>query len=142
MIFLVLSTCPSELPQDSSLTALWPLDVNVRDLMNYYNGTVIGNSSFVTGYARGAIKISNDDYIQSSYINFYLQSFTIELWFYLTNFINGSPFFGECLSDIANECLHIGTDSNSYLFMGFWSDDVYGSTVINANQWLSCCFCL
>lgn len=109
--------------------------------MNNYDGTLIGSPSFVSGYFGKAIELSANDYIQSSYIDFYRRSFTIELWIYLTTItIGGSPFFGECVDAIDNQCLHIGTDGSSNLFMGFWSDDVHGSTTINPNQWYHTAF--
>jgi len=42
--------------------------------MNSYNGTLIGSSSFVTGYIDRAKQISINSYIKLPYIDFYPQS--------------------------------------------------------------------
>ncbi len=76
---LVPSTCPTPLPTDSSLLALWLLDGDAHDSMNNYNGTIIGSSSFVTGYIGQAEEFSGDSYVLLSYIDFYRRSFTLEL---------------------------------------------------------------
>ncbi len=77
---LVPSTCPNILPTDSSLSALWLLDGNAYDSMNNYNGTVVGRSSFITGYVGQAIALSNNSYIQTSYIDFYRRFAEYNQW--------------------------------------------------------------
>ncbi|UJR18015.1 hypothetical protein I4U23_004916 [Adineta vaga] len=111
-----IKTSPSLLPISPNLTALWLLDNNTDDLMNHFNGTLIGNASFVTGYVGQAIALTNNSYILLSYIDFYLRSFTIELWFYQL-------------------CLHVGLNTDLTLHFGFWDDDVNSLATLSLNQW-------
>jgi hypothetical protein len=134
------STSPSLLPTDPSLLALWLFNGDAYDSMNNFNGTLIGNPSFVTGYVGQAIALSNNSYILLSYIDFYQRSFTIELWFYVTDSISGSPLFGQCSSLTYEQCLHIGMNNDATLHMGFWNDDVNSLTTVDANQWYHIAF--
>ncbi len=137
----VSSTCPNLLPTDPTLVGLWLLNGDTHDSMNNYNGTMIGSLTFIIGYVGQAAQFSNNDYILLSYINFYRLSFTLELWFYLTNITyNPMALFSECFSATDNQCLHIGMDSIPTLHMGFWFDDVDGSTILVANQWYHVAF--
>lgn len=117
---LASSTCPTLLPTDSSLLSLWLLDDDAHDLMNKYNGTVLGSPLYTTGYIGQAIKFSNDGLIFMSHIDFYRRSFTIEMWFSLTNTTNPNmALFSECTSAIDNQCLHIEIDGILGFRMGF-----------------------
>jgi hypothetical protein len=119
---------------------LWLLDGDVYDSMNNYNGTVIGSPSFTTGYVRQAIALYGSSYIETSYIDFYQRSFTIEFWFYSINMTVGPSLFGECPSTVTDQCLHIGLNSYSALHFGFWNDDVDSMTILVTNQWYHVAF--
>jgi hypothetical protein len=81
VLFLILaqSTCPSSLPIDQTLTALWSLDGDADDLMNRYNGMLIGSPSFVSRYVGQAIQRGINTYVMIPHIDFYQRSFTVEL---------------------------------------------------------------
>lgn len=133
--------CPSVTPRDSTLTALWPLNGDARDLINGLNGTFMNNPSFVTGYVGQAVQCSFDVFIMLPYIEFYSRSFTIELWFYRTYFDNASMgLFAECASLNASHCLHLEIQTNSVLYMGFFLNDGQGSTSLVDNQWYHVAF--
>jgi hypothetical protein len=122
------------------LLSLWLLDGDAHDSMNNFNGTLIGTPTFTSGYVGQAIVISDNNYILTSYIDFYRRSFTFELWFYLNNMTNGPPLFGECVSLTTDQCLHIGLNSDATLHLGFWNDDINGLTSIAINQWYHAAF--
>ena len=133
--------CPSVIPRDSTLTALWPLNGDARDLINGLNGTLMNNPSFVTGYVGQAVQCSFNVFIMLPYIDLYRRSFTIELWFYRTYFNNTSmSMFGDCASSNASHCLHLQIQQNSLLYMGFFQNDCQGSTFIVNNQWYHAAF--
>ncbi|CAF1080700.1 unnamed protein product [Adineta steineri] len=137
----VASTCPSLLPSDSSLTALWLFNGDVSDSMNNYNGTMIGTSSFTNGYVGQSLVFSADSYVQLPYINFYQRSFTIELWIYMINTTYDASIFGQCPSLDTDQCLHIGMNIYSTLHFGFWQDDTDAvTTLFVTNQWYHVAF--
>ena len=109
--------------------------------MNNYNGTVIGSPSFAPGYINQGMQFSDNGYIMLPHIDFYRRSFTVELWFYLTNITyNAMALFGECPNTITDECLHSGTSNIPALHMGFWFDDVDGTTILIPYKWYHVAF--
>lgn len=109
--------------------------------MNIYNGTLIGTPSFVTGYINQAIKMSVNDSVKFPFINFYQQSFTVEFWFYLTNVTNiNMALFSECANTTLDRCLYFGITSNNTLQMGFWLDDISGTTSLAVGIWYHVAF--
>jgi hypothetical protein len=134
-------TCPSVLPGDQTLISLWPFDDDASDSMNMYNGTLVGSPPFVTGYINQAIKISNNSYVLLPHIDFYQRSFTVELWFYLTNSTNiAMALFSECENASFTQCLQFGINANNILHMDFWLDDVSGTTILAIGLWYHVAF--
>ncbi|CAF4192987.1 unnamed protein product, partial [Adineta steineri] len=116
-------------------------DDNVNDLTNTHNGTFVGNLSFTMGYIGRAIQCSGTAYINTSYIDFYRRSFTIELWFYIHNRTSGNiDLLGECMHGNTDTCLHLGLSGGSAPYMGFYNDDSVGSSSIVNYQWYHIAF--
>ncbi|CAF3956985.1 unnamed protein product [Adineta steineri] len=135
------TVCPSSKPPDPCVAAYWPLDGNANDLANTHDGILVGNLSFVVGYIDRAIQCSGTAYINVSYIDFYRRSFTVEFWFYINNHMSGHiGLIGECMNSTIHECLHLGLQNGSKPYMGFFSDDSAGSTIIANYQWYHVAF--
>jgi hypothetical protein len=123
----------------STLIASWTFEENTDDVSrNGRNGEIVNGAAFMTGYIGQAIVLRNSSsqYVNVSYINLVNQSFTIEAWVYLYTLssTNDLPILGECELPILDSCLHCIIRQNK-LFMGFFSDDLAGTTNFTAYTW-------
>ena len=70
-------------------------------------------------------------------------SFTLSAWIMIkpNSSINATYFglFGHCQSFNQDNCLHIQV-RNSYLYLGFYNDDLNGITQLTANMWYHVAF--
>ena len=131
-------------PADDS--SLWSFDNNALDSLSGYNGIGINSPSYYTpginGYGSALLLDElNSQYVSvPEYRNLAYRSFTIEMWIYptgLTNADNG--LFNHFHDWAADQLLHC-TIRSYVLYFGFYRDDIYGSSVIQNNQWYHVAF--
>jgi hypothetical protein len=88
------------------------------------------------GYALILASASSQSFIVASpFLSLAYTSFTVEAWIYPTSFATDRGIFSQCqCSTCSNQCLYMIIRS-SKLYMGFLSNDLAGSTTLNANNW-------
>ena len=125
---------------NSDIVASWPFDGTYDDINKVYNGIISANlPTFATGYVNQAalFNASARQAVYTSYIPFNNVSFTVETWIQPTGYPNprDHSIVGLCPSKIIDHCLHINIRS-TYLYFGFYFDDLQGATAIPLNQWI------
>jgi hypothetical protein len=105
--------------------------------------TEIPNSIWISpGYAGygSAVCFSSSTYsVINRYLNLTSASFTISAWIWMPfNFSSATydyfPIFIHCESSNNDKCLQT-VIGNGYIRLGFFNDDLIGSTKLNPNQW-------
>ena len=123
----------------ATLLAFWPFENNLADSMNTYSGSITGGVAFVSGYANQALSLSGAQYVtvSSPFLSLVNRSFTFEAWIALTTLSPSGDIgiFGQCYSNNTRQCLHLLVRSNK-LHLGFYADDLTGSTSVSANTWM------
>ena len=130
----------------------WLFDGNFDTVPSGYNGYLLNgntnistNSSSLwvspgyTGYGSAVYLPANVPYVVNQYFALSTTSFTISAWVWSPFNFTGSAFryfglFSHCSSTSNDNCLHV-VIGNGYLRLGFFSDDLVGSTLIKINQW-------
>jgi hypothetical protein len=139
--FSTLDTTPM-----SNSTSFWPFDNNTLDILLSFDGIAINNPSYKTpginGYGSALyINRSQNQFVEvSTYRNLTYRSFTVEMWFYWISLTTADyGFFGQYHAQTADQSLHCMI-RNEKLFLGFFSDDLSGSTNIQINTWYHVAF--
>ena len=116
------------------------------DSLSGYNGIGINTPTYYTpgingyGYAL-FVKESEQQYVSiPKYRNLLFSSFTIEMWLY-PNILTGNDdgLFSQNYAQVADQSLHC-TVRNSVMFLGFFYDDLGGSTTIETKMWYHVAF--
>lgn len=128
------------------MDSFWSFDNNTSDSLSNFNGTFIGNPTYITpginSYGSAlSFALNQYHYVEiSRYKNLTYRSFTVEMWFYCTSLTNSQQgLFGQDHSSNIDESLHYQI-RNSKLFLGFYSDDLEGSSTIQTNTWYHAAF--
>ena len=75
-----------------------------------------------------------------TYRNLSYRSFTVEMWFYLTDLdYDDHGLFGQHEASATCQSLHLIV-RNTQLRMGFYGDDLPGSTYLTTNKWYHAAF--
>ena len=123
----------------------WLFDGNFNDVYGHYNGILVGNNTATwispgyNGYGQAVYLNSANYSLVNNYLNLTGTSFTISAWIWIpyTVPVGTSDYFilfGHCEETTYFKCLQIGT-VNNFLYLGFFLDDLHGSTQLNYNQW-------
>ncbi|CAF1433147.1 unnamed protein product [Didymodactylos carnosus] len=129
----------------TSLTAYWSFDGSSTDLFGLYNAVSVNSPTYVTGYVRQAIRLNGaNQYLNAPHIAFARVSFTIEVWIYWTSVSNNdNAIIGECVCTTSgtcnSQCLYF-IFRNQKILMGFFSNDLTGSTTLSGNTWYHIAF--
>ncbi|CAF0952846.1 unnamed protein product [Adineta steineri] len=127
-------------------SSLWSFDNNTLDSRSDYNGVGINSPTYKTPGINGhgsalSVDASIGQYVSvSKYRNFTYTSFTIEMWFYLTELTSSAyGLFGQYYDTATDQSLHCKI-YNDAMYFGFWGDDLQGSTAVQANTWYHAAF--
>jgi hypothetical protein len=126
--------------------SFWSFDNNTLDGLSSYNEVLVNSATYqspgINGYGSALwLQRNLSEYVNiPSYLNLSYTSFTVEMWFYLTNPTNNDyGLFCQYYNTSTDELLHF-LIRNSYLYMGFYADDLEGSTIIRNNIWYHAAF--
>ena len=128
------------------ISVLYPFDGNVNDMTSSASGSLFGtplpgyvSNAYVGTYALNLNSALNQ-YVQIPYINLGQQSFTLQMWIFVTaNIYIPSDYgiFGQCdsnsicfLLSLRNARITLSFDS-----MNTNNNTLISSTVINVNNW-------
>ncbi|CAF1024927.1 unnamed protein product [Adineta steineri] len=134
----------------SSLSALYLFDSNTIDYTGNYNGTPVGNPSYVPGYVGYALKLnsSSSQFVRlPSTFTFYNRSSTVELWInlqsplYSTSTPSEVNIINQCASPTPQNCLFYSIRHQT-LYQAFGYDDKGGTTDMSTflGQWVHLAF--
>ncbi|CAF1533832.1 unnamed protein product [Adineta ricciae] len=125
----------------------WLFDGNLNDVYGNYNGQLF-NTTNVTwmspGYAGygSAIRFTANSYmIINRDLNLSSVRLTVSAWIWLPNTLSSNvyfPLFSYCPASSTDMCLHMIIKNT--IFLGYFSDDLTGSTVLKFNQWYHVAF--
>ena len=107
---------------------LWNFNNNTRDAYNTYNGELMNNSTYVTGYTGLESEALGLNGNLSQYVKvddprfeFTYRSFTIEIWFYPTGLtVADFGLFGHCKAMDTDQCLTVMI-RNFQIYAGFYN---------------------
>ncbi|UJR14683.1 hypothetical protein I4U23_001676 [Adineta vaga] len=136
-----------QLPPIDFVSLFWPFDGNIYESSNQIDTTQNGNVSFVSPgiYGRGsAINFDGSQYLLASspYLNLTSNGFTFEMWIYINkiaNTLEHQNLVGQCLYTNSSNCLHL-TIKGNISFLGFYSNDCSGSTILSISTWYHIAF--
>jgi hypothetical protein len=127
-------------------TSYWPFDNNTLDILSNFDGIVVNNASYKTpginGYGSAlSVNQNQNQFVEvSTYRNLTYRSFTVEMWFYCIDLTSADyGLFGQYYAQTTDQSLHY-IIRNTLTYMGFWSDDLPGSTIIQINTWYHVAF--
>ncbi len=130
----------------SDSTSFWSFDNNTLDSLSNFNGEAINNATYETpginGYGSALwVDQNKEQFVNvSTYRNLSYRSFTVEMWFYCLDLTGGDHgLFGQCDNASTDRSLHY-IIRNYKLYLGFYGDDLNGSTIILNNTWYHVAF--
>ncbi|CAF0817018.1 unnamed protein product [Adineta steineri] len=134
-----------------SLLALYLFDSNAMDYTGNYNGTPVGNPSYVPGYVGYALKLNSlaGQYVTlPSTFTFYNRSSTVELWInlqsplYLTSTPSEVNIISQCASVYSKDHCLFYSIREQKLYQAFGWDDKGGTTDMSTflGQWVHLAF--
>ncbi len=114
-------------------------------MYDHYNGILINNDNIswpspgYAGYGSAVYFSSNSYSLVDHYLNLATASFTISAWIWIPFIFTSQGWeyfalFAHCELLANDKCLHI-VINNGRLYLGFFSDDLVGSTILNSYQW-------
>jgi len=148
-IFFSELTCSSTTTTTSSVsdsTSFWSFDNNTLDSLLNFNGEAVNNATYKTpginGYGSAlSVDQNKEQFVNvSTYRNLSYISFTVEMWFYCIDLTDADHgLFGQCDNATTDRSLHYLIRSYK-LYLGFYADDLNGSTIILNNTWYHVAF--
>ena len=121
--------------------SFWSFDNTTTDSTSIFNAVGVNSPTFYTpgidGYGAAlSINPASSQFVTvATYRNLTYTSFTVSLWFYWTGTTSGDfGFFGQCQSASTSRSLHYQI-RNYLLQLAFFSDDLAGTTTVQANAW-------
>ena len=137
------STCVNTTISESSRLAFYSFDSVITDGEGNYSLSGIASPTYRSGWVGSAISFnaSNAQFLSTGHIPLDARSFTIDFWFYATDFNSSSTssFAGEQRASATSQCLFIDIRQRN-LYFGFFFDDTRGTTIISANEWYHAAF--
>ena len=126
-----------------TLLAQWEFEDDLTDSVGIYHGFMDTAAVYVTGYVNKALVANGSQYVDvtTPFLNLTSRSFTVEAWIFVFS-LSWWPDHGilaQCESFTTGRCLHFMIRSNR-LYMGFFSDDLTGSTDVPVNVWTHVAF--
>jgi hypothetical protein len=125
---------------------LWSFDNNTLDSFSILNGISVNSASYrtpgINGYGSAlSVNQTIGQYVNvPTYRNFSYRSFTVEMWFYWTDFTSDDyGLFGQYYAQTTDQSLHLIVRHYN-LLMGFFGDDLTGSTNLQNNNWYHVAF--
>ena len=127
---------------------LWTFDSTFQDTSSTFNGTPMNNASFsnltITGYGSSlSLSASMNQFltIAHPFLELSKRSWTFEAWIYLFDIQTGIeyPIAGQCENNVTDKCLHLVVRT-AKLYLGFLSDDLFGTTSLTASRWYHAAF--
>ncbi|CAF1226781.1 unnamed protein product [Adineta ricciae] len=126
--------------------SVWPLEQNVTSNIRRLDGTLVNSPTYVTpginnGYALQFVTSSSQGVQIPNYQNFAYTSFTVEMWIKPTTLSAGSTWglFSQIESVTPHKLLHLCIRDQK-LYMGFYFDDLSGTTTLSTNTWYHAAF--
>ncbi|UJR18136.1 hypothetical protein I4U23_005036 [Adineta vaga] len=137
------TTCINTAISTSYHVAFYSFDNNTLDSIGNYSMNANFTPNYVQGWIGLAVDFSynNQQYLQSTHIPLDSRSFTIDFWFYAPEMMDNVSysFAGERHASENYQCLFLDI-RDRYLYIGFYSDDLIGTTSLSANQWYHATF--
>ena len=127
---------------------LWPFDSTFRDTSITFNGTPFNSPTFspsaITGYGSSlSLVASSSQYasIDHPFLKLHDQSWTFEAWIRLASTVSwlDYPILQQREYPGKDKALHLVVQ-NYKLLLGFYSDDLLGTTSLAASRWYHTAF--
>lgn len=127
-------------------SSLWSFDNNTLDSLSIFHGTPINHPTYqspgINGYGFAlSLNRTRNQYVNvTSYRNLTYTSFTVQMWFYCITLTSGDyGLFGQNHAATTNEFLHY-IIRNLEVYLGFYSNDLLGSKIIQMETWYHVAF--